>query len=381
LVVPVAIGLLAAGRWAWSEVDAPERGRGARGPVPVEVVAATRGPLEEVRELTGTLEPSADVTLNAEIEGVVEAVHADLGDSVDPGQSLASLDDRVYRQEAAAAAAALRVAQARARAAERTLEVAERALERTEALAQRGVASERALDEARARRFDAASQVEVTHAEVARARAATSAARLQVERTEIRGRWSADQGARRVAARLVDEGARVSVGDALFRLVDTDPLVVVVMASARDYARLGTGQAVALRSAEGERVDGRVARVAPAFDPDSRQARIEIEVDNPEGALQPGAFVRARAELRRVEDAVIVPSTAVVTRGGRSVVFVVADGVATMVPVEVELRSAERSAVRAERELGDVVTLGQQRLTDGAEVRVVADVGDAGVAR
>jgi len=68
LVVPVAIGGLAAGRWAWSSVDGAERGARTRGPVPVQVAAAGRGSLEEVRELTGTLEANLAAVHLAELE-------------------------------------------------------------------------------------------------------------------------------------------------------------------------------------------------------------------------------------------------------------------------------------------------------------------------
>src|SRR5690606_33110669 len=144
--------------------------------------------------------------------------------------------------------------------------------ERARALHGREIASERELDAASAAAMEARAAAEVADAEVARARAASSAAQLQLARTEIRGRWSPEAGPRRVAERHVDEGARVGVGDPLFTLVDVDPLVIVVMVGADDYAHLRPGQRVTL---EAERsYEGRVARVAPAFDPATRQARV-----------------------------------------------------------------------------------------------------------
>lgn len=378
--VPVLIALVATGRWL-SKHEEERAGRSPPdAPVPVEVAPVIRaGTLEAVREFTGTLEPSAEVVVAAEVAGTVRAVHADLSDQVQPGQLLAELDDREYRQAEAAARAELAVARARVEAAESRFRIATRLLERAEALAARGIASERALDEARVASWEAQANMSMTRAESARARASLDAARLALERTKIRGRWPERDGTRRVSRRYVDEGARVSAGDPLLSLVDTDPLVIVLMASATDYARLAPGQPVILQHEASERsehapITGAVTRVAPAFEPQSRQARVEIEVANPEAVLQPGMFVRARAILDRVEGATIVPETALVTRGDRDVVFVVNEDTLTARRVEVEpgLRFGGQVAVQTAGELsGRVVTLGQRRLTDGASVRVI----------
>lgn len=373
-LVPIAIAALAAWRWvdaAGEEADT-RRTRGAAGvPVPVELSPIERGALDRVRELPGTLEPSARVVIAAEVEGVVERVHVDLADVVGPGEVLLELDPRERRQAEVAARAVLAVARARAASAVSAAEAAERTLGRFEALAEREIESASALDEARAAASAARANEAVSAANVAQARAAHGTARLQLSRTRITGRWDPAAGPRRVASRVVDEGARVSVGDPLLTVVDTDPLVVVVMVSAVEHARLRVGQEVRLRSDGVAPFAGTVARVAPAFDPDSRQARVEIEVANPDGALLPGRFVRASIVLERVEASAIVPQSAIVRRGGRDVVFVVdrEAGVAREVAVRVGLSANGRVEVEGEGLAGEVVSLGQQRLTDGAAVR------------
>ncbi|HEY8429069.1 MAG TPA: efflux RND transporter periplasmic adaptor subunit [Sandaracinaceae bacterium] len=373
LGAPVAIAVLALVRWIASGEE-PARGpRSSRGggPIPVEVAPIRVGAIENARVFTATLEPSARVVVAAEVAGTVSAVEVDLADVVEPDQLLARIDDREYRQAAAAARAELAVALARKRAADSAVAVAERALERARALHGREIASERELDAASAAAMEARAAAEVADAEVARARAASSAAQLQLARTEIRGRWSPEAGPRRVAERHVDEGARVGVGDPLFTLVDVDPLVIVVMVGADDYAHLRPGQRVTL---EAERsYEGRVARVAPAFDPATRQARVEIEVENEDGALQPGMFVRARAVLARREGVTLVPEAAIATRGGQKVLFLLDEAGTSveMVPVETGLRQGDVVEVRGEGLAGRrVVTLGHQRLSDGAQVRV-----------
>ena len=82
-------------------------------------------------------------------------------------------------------------------------------------------------------------------------------------------------------------------------------------------------------------------------------------------------FVRARTVIDRFEDVVTVPETALVTRDGRDAVFVVDGETVRMVPVETGVRAGGRVAITSGEVSGRVVTLGQQRLTDGARVRIV----------
>lgn len=370
VALPIAIGALAAARWIWSDGD--QRAMGAdRGPTAVVVVPIEKGVIEETRVFTGSLEPSARVVMTAEVAGVVRSVEVDLAAVVEPEQLLATIDDREYRQREMAARAELSVARARASAAQSAVTIAERALQRARTLNQRGIASERELDEATATATERRGAAEVAEAEVARARATLSAARLELARTQVRGVWAADAGARRVATRHVDEGARVGVGDPLFTLVDVDPLVIAVTVSASDYARLAPGQVVTLQA--GGSYEGRVVRIAPAFDPGTRQARVEIEVDNADGVLQPGMFVRARTILAREDSATLLPVEALAKRSGTDVVFVLDEGADSvrMVEVETGLRTDAVVEVRtAGLEGKRVVTLGHQRLSDGAAVRV-----------
>ena len=102
----------------------------------------------------------------------------------------------------------------------------------------------------------------------------------------------------------------------------------------------------------------------------TRQARIEIEVDNPEQLLKPGMFVRARVTLDRVGEATVVPLRALTRRDGQDGVFVLAeDGLrVTWQPVTPGIRQDERLQVIGEGLRGQVVVLGQQMLKDGSSV-------------
>lgn len=344
------------------------------GPVPVEVAPVERGPIERRRELTGTLEASAELVVASKVGGRIERMTVDLADVVQRGQVVAVLDDEEFRQEAAQARADLAVARAELTAARKALEIAERNYGRVEGLQKRGILSEQELDTIQAEKLDAEAKVAVAESQVMRAKAALRGAQVRQDYTEVEATWSEGDTERVVAARHADEGTTIAANGPLLTIVDLDPVVVVVNVTERDYGELEVGQTVRLSTDAfpGETFEGTVNRIAPVFREQSRQARVELQVPNPEGRLKPGMFVRARTVLGRIEDATIVPEDAIVQRDGKTAVFVVSAErtSVSLRPVEVGFKAAGRVSVQGEGITGEVVTLGQQQLEDGSAITV-----------
>ena len=84
----------------------------------------------------------------------------------------------------------------------------------------------------------------------------------------------------------------------------------------RDYPDVGPGQEAVIDTDAfpGREFAGKVTRVAPLLKETSRQARVEIEMPNPERLLKPGMFVRVRIEFDRHENATVVPLAALARR-------------------------------------------------------------------
>ncbi|MEX1363287.1 MAG: efflux RND transporter periplasmic adaptor subunit [Nannocystaceae bacterium] len=334
--------------------------------------------------LSGTLEASSSFVVAPKVGGRIERITVDLGDPVQRGQVVAELDDAELLQAQAQVRAELTVAQARQTAASKALEIAERNFSRVRGLSERGVASDQELDQLRAAKLEAEADLAVARAEVTRARAVLRAADVRRSYTEVVAEWprgaETHDRSRVVAARYADEGSTVGANEPLLSIVDLHEVVVVVFATERDYAALAPGQPVELSTDAypGETFEGRVERIAPVFSELSRQARVELRADNPDGRLRPGMFVRASTVLAEVLDATLVPADALVERDGVTVVFVVsADGrTVTQREVEVGIRDGSMVAVQGEGIDGRVVTLGQQALTDGAPIVIpAAEIG------
>jgi len=360
--------------------DAPASGdRGTRA-VPVEVAAIERGPIELRRTFTGTLEASAEFVVAPKVSGRVEQLSVDLADVVTRGEVVAKLDNAEYVQALAQAEAGVAVAKANRSEAENLLEIAERELQRLDKLRERGVSSESQRDAAKADQLAKQAHVEVTTAQLTRARAELETARIRLGYTEVTAGWRGGDDRRVVAERYVDEGETVSANAPLLRIVELNPITGVFFVTERDYALLRPGQH-ALLSTDAypeELFQGHIARIAPVFRESTRQARVELQVDNPQLRLKPGMFVRATLVLEQVQEATIVPEQALATRGGHSGVFVLAaDGESVRWrEVRVGIRDGNRVQVTGEDLTTQVVTLGQQLLDDNAPVSIAAGQGE-----
>ncbi len=377
---PLAAVLIVGGAVAWlvharlqEAGESVGRGAGARA-VPVEVAVIQHGPIELRRTFTGSLEAGAELVVAPKVGGRIERLHVDLADAVERGQVVAELDNAEYIQAVTQAEADLAVARANLTEAQSQLELARRELARATRLRERGMSSESQLDAAKADARAKRAHLQVARAQVTRARAALQTARIRLGYTEVTADWHGGGDRRVVAERYVDEGETVSANAALLRIVELDPITAVLFVTERDYARLQADQHARFTTDAhpGASFVGRIARIAPVFRENTRQARVELRVDNPELRLKPGMFVRATVVMDRVAGTTIVPRQALTRRDGRSGVFVVeADGESVAWrEVEVGIRQDERVQVSGGGLEGRVVTLGQQLLDDGSPVSI-----------
>ncbi|NEV64744.1 efflux RND transporter periplasmic adaptor subunit [Thiorhodococcus minor] len=377
----IVFSVLGALGWAIQQrlPDAPSARPSAREspPVPVEVAEIEQGPIEARRVFTGTLEAHAELEVAPKVSGRVEALSADLADAVARNEVVAMLDDAEYVQEVARAAADLAVAQASAVEAESLLEIAERELARIEKLQRRGVSSESQRDTAKAEQLAKQALVAVSRARVASAEADLEAARIRLGYTQVSAGWRGGGERRVVAERYVDEGEMVDANTPLLRIVELDPITAVFSVTERDYAQLASGQraSVSTDAYPAQRFAARIERIAPVFREATRQARVELRVDNPELRLKPGMFARATVVLDREAEATIVPEQSLTKRDGGTGVFLVDPDGRTAIwrPVRPGIRDGQRVQVLGEGIAGKVVVLGQQLLEDGSAIRIVSD--------
>jgi RND family efflux transporter MFP subunit len=367
------------GRGGSSKTDKTSR------PVPVEVAQIQRRPIALQRTFSGELEALAEFVVAPKVSGRVERVIVNIGDTVKRGQVVAELDNDEYVQAVAQAQADLLVARANLSQAKSALEIVNREFKRTESLLKRGIASDSEFDAARQDQLAKQAQLKVAEAHVTKAESSLETANIRLGYTKVTADWSGGGEDRIVAERYVDEGQTVAANASLLLIVELHPIVGVIFVTERDYANLKPGQLVSLTTETypGEQYTGRIDRIAPVFRKSTRQARIEMIVDNPQHRLKPGMFIRATVVLAQISEATIVPERALTIRDDKNGVFIVSKDGQSVVwrEVKVGIREGDRVQVEGQGLSGRVVTLGQQLVNDGSPVTIPGEKNKVAGAR
>jgi membrane fusion protein (multidrug efflux system) len=311
---------------------------------PVEVAAVERGVLAPVYLATATLEAEREAVLLAEMPGEVVSIEVEEGDRVVAGQVLARIDS---------AKQALELRRVATEADRMRHDVA-----RNQRLIERQMISREAFDRSR---YEAQTQDAVVDLK-----------RLDLDKTAIRAPYAGV-----VTRRFVKHGQWLKRDEQAFAIADFDVLQARIDVPERSAALIHAGAPVRFEAdaMPGRAFAARVQRMAPVVDRASGTLAAVVEVDNTDGALRPGLFVRLGVNYERIADAVLAPRAAVVEDDGSRHVFVVADGKAQRRAVRIGLADGDRVQVLDGVAAGEqVVVVGQATLTDGAPVQPLAPV-------
>ncbi len=149
-----------------------------------------------------------------------------------------------------------------------------------------------------------------------------------------------------VVEKNVVEGDRIMPGMTLYRIADPSTVWIEADVFERDLGRVHEGQSARVSSDAwpGRTFPGRVAYVYPTVSLESRTGRVRVELGNPGGLLKPGMYARVAVDAPGGAPALLVPRSAVLATGRRSLVFVLGpDG--GLVPTEVVEGRAEEERV------------------------------------
>lgn len=326
--------------------DKPAASQGAAAASPqkiaVEVSSARAILFERGINAVGSLNSNESVRLRPEVAGRVHQIHFQEGQRIQKGQVLISLDDSIPRAE---------FEQARA-----NFSLAESNYKRSLELQEKGFISKQAKDE-----VDNALKVQ---------RANMQLAQVKLEKSVIRAPFTGVIGLRDVSV-----GDYISVGQDLVSLEAVNPLKVDFRIPETYSSAVKAGQPLELTldALPNQRFQGKITAISPVVDAGGRSLVLRAEVTNDEYRLRPGMFARVRLLTGNKEEAVLVPETAVMPVGEEFFVYVVEDGRARRVRIELGLRQANQVEVIAGIREGDqVVVAGLQKVRDGAEVRIVS---------
>lgn len=332
--------------------------------VPVSVATVEAREVVPWAEFSGRLEAIERVELRSRVAGVVEAVHFREGNLVKQGELLVSIDQAPYLAD-------LQRAEAQVQGAKARVALAENENERGQQLLATRNLSQRDVDTRVNNLREAQANLQV-------AEAARRTAQLNLDYTQIRAPISGRIGRLDVTVgNLIAAGGQV-----LTSLLSVDPIyaafnadersVLDALASLPDGSRALEQIPVRLTTATAQaaQFSGKLHFVDNGIDGASGTVRVRARLDNPDGKLMPGQFVRVQLGQAKAEQQLVINERAVGTDQNKKFVFVVGDD-AKAAWREVSLGAAHDGlrVVNAGLKPGErIVVNGLQRVRPGATV-------------
>jgi HlyD family secretion protein len=338
----------------------------AAAPVSIDVAKVDTRELQRSVSAVGTLDPNEEVSVSNQVEGTVEKLFVDLGDSVHAGQTIAQLDTRelelnVHQQEAALQQELSRVGlsdpngsldettTSQVRQAEAAFAEAKLRLDRAGKLAEAGLIAQQQMDTQQAQ-YDAADAALRSARETVRnirASIAVRKAALGLAQKKLADAKITAPIAGFIKDRPASAGQFLKANSPVVTIVQNSTLRLHADIPENAIAYVGAGRAVEFHvDAFPDRTfAGKITRLAPSVDQQSRTLKLEAVVNNTDGSLKPGFFARVTIHTDRKDKVLIIPVESLITVSGIEKVFAIENG-----------KIAER-IVRSGVRLGDVVEI------------------------
>jgi len=358
--------------------------------------------------IVGSLAPKYDTIVKSEYQGVVTKVFVTEWVRVRKGDLLAELDTRegrvqveAVRAQVGTASAQEATARAQVSAAKASLVQAEAGLSRARREHERllnlkdaGLVTQQSLDDSKTALEVAQSQVEAARAGVESAQAQVSSAKSGVTANE-KSLAHAETRLSKFLIKSPMDGVvayrGVSPGDLvgdpaspkiMFQIVDDSFLELTVAVPSRNLAELSQGQTIVFSADAypGREFTATVRFVNPTVSEADRAIKVQADVDNRQGVLKGGLFVKGRIVTSRKTGVLLAPRIAfssldLITKKGE--LLVAENGIARKKEVLVGSVYGENIEIAQGLSAGSlVVTRGGYRVKDGDKVAVTTQPGD-----
>jgi RND family efflux transporter MFP subunit len=315
--------------------------------ITVGTVVPVKQDLDVRLEYTADISPNQTVNLFSRVDGYIAKMYVDKGDRVKAGQLLVEIDHTDYVHAVNRAKANLAAAKAEVFRQEANIRNARLTLDRMKALIKDQFVSQQDLDTAQVNYDVAAAQVETYRAQVQQMEVALQQAETNLTYSYIRAPFAGY-----VAERNLDPGAYVTGSTAststmsrgILSLHDIETVRIMVEVVERDIPLVKIGQQAEVRAeAYPDRVfTGQVTRTVQALNKNTRAMTVEVDLPNKDQLLKGGMFARVAIMVGVHPKAIQIPIDAVTRLEENQYVYVVQDGKAHQVAVELGGRADNR---------------------------------------
>ncbi len=336
-------------------------------PALVGVDAVRLEPLAQTVPLLGRLIPRRSGVVAARTQGPVAMFAVEVGDHVETGQVIATLNAERTRLDAELRQAEVAQARAAKRTAQAQAALLRQELTRINDLRKSAAFSQARYDDKKREYETALSSVAEAEASIARSRAALARAQVDIRDSEIRAPYSGV-----ITERHTELGAWVMTGAAVVTLLDNLTLEIEVDVPSNRVGGLEPGTRVGFDLGARRDIAATVRAVVPNENPltRTRAVRLTPRFESAEDvALAANQSVTLYVPVGSRREVVTVHKDAVLTKKGKRMVFKVIDGAARPQPIDVGLAVGNRFVVESGLEVGDMVVVrGNERLRPGQAV-------------
>jgi RND family efflux transporter MFP subunit len=315
--------------------------------LPLTTVAPTA--LPEAETFVGTLESPDRGVLAARVDGRVGRIAVREGQLVEAGQLLLTIEGNPASHR-------LNEAEGAKKAAQAGLELAEQTAARYRRLFAREAVTPQEMDRISA-------ELEMSRQNQRSAAAAVETARTALGYTRVTAPYAS-----RLVRREVEEGTTVLPGTPLLVLDRQGAWRVRTRLPEKLFGRVAEGDAVSVEiPAAGKTLEGALAEISPAADPQSRDFEVKVAIVDDRG-LSAGMYARV-SFVGAARPALLVPLSAIVQRGQLSGLYVVGDGILHFRLVRIGRRLDDRVEILSGLAAGaTIVATDTEKAQDGARV-------------
>lgn len=289
--------------------------------------------------VTGSIDANEKVDIRSEVSGVVRSISFQEGGRVQKGQPLLKIDDSELRAQ-------LSQALTRENLAAGTENRAKQLLEK-EAISQ--------------------EEFDIALADLRSLKAQTQLIRAQIGKTTVNAPFSGTIG-----LRSISEGEYVTPTTIVATLVNTNPVKITFSVPEKYSNQIKNNSKIAFTlSGSNKKYAATVYAIEPQVEAATRTLQLRARAANDDGLLIPGSFANITLPLNTIDDALLVPSEAIIPIQNGKKVFVSANGKAKEVMVETSSRTEKEVLITSGLKAGDtVLTTGIMTLKEGSPVKV-----------
>lgn len=289
--------------------------------------------------LTGTLEANEQIEVRSEVSGVVEQINFEEGSTVSKGQALIKVNDIELRAELRKVQTSQGLSSENAR--------------RAKLLLDKEAISQEEFDIATADYKSAQAQVQLIQA--------------QLSKTIIRAPFSG-----KIGLRSISKGSYISPTTLIAKLVNTNQLKITFSIPEKYAQTMKVNQTLTFTTSGSKEIyNAKIYAIEPSIEIESRTLKIRAIAENKEGKLIPGTFANISLPLATLENALLVPTEALIPIQNGKKIFVSENGKAKEIIVETGARTDKDILITSGLKAGDtILTSGVMTLKNDSPVKV-----------